>query len=262
MRSVKHVSLIIGSLSLVLLFQNCGGVDFDAASAGSLKTDVADLSHPPIVPPEEEIKEDDEKHDHHEHEGDKKDCHREKKDLPMEGLPYGEDLENVLEQNEACSKLFAEIETSAFPHQEHLHIYGLSKDIRAANVGYLKVTGVARLIAAKNVGVAKILGLHGSLCIQAEEIDSISGLTHGTKADVSLIGPINGLGRIDHISGSHQSDLTIVNFHVKRILGHGRSLHLFGSRVEEVSGFFEDIHLYNGAVIENINGLHGDLIRH
>jgi hypothetical protein len=182
---------------------------------------------------------------------------------PSIGLPFeGEELKEVLQENVACTELFAKIDVTQFPAQEKVKIAGIKGNIQVANVEDLQISGIAKSIAGKNIGIAQISGIHESICLQANEISHISGIIHGTKADVALIGPAQGVGQVHHLSGINRSNLVLVNFEVGHISGIGKSLHIFGGRVGHISGIFDEIHLHNGAVVERLNGINQGIITH
>ncbi len=262
MRLFNVGSLLIGSFFLITFFQNCGGVDFNSGLAnaqlseplsdGGLDVNLGDAELPPMI--EDQINEQEEDPG----------LVLDEVEVPTPNKEEDrKDLEVVLNQNEACRDHFGKVDPDLYPWKEKLHITGLHPSgVKVANVGELKVSGLAKSIVGKNIDVASISGIYGSICLQANRIDRIAGITTDRRADIVLMGPQNDLGFTELLSGINNSDLVLINYEVKLITGIGRNLHIFGGRVHRLIGIFDEIHLYDGAVIENFQGINRKVIRH
>ncbi len=176
----------------------------------------------------------------------------EQRQLNFPGLST--ELVRVIMNNKSCSESFVGIDTNNYPSRERQTFNGLSSAFRTANVDSLRVVGVTRTLAAKNIGQADIIGIHGSVCIEAQEVLSLIGVT-GIGGHTALFSPQGVRGSAENLIGVSGNDMIIVNFDVRRITGAGRSLHLHGTQVEAVTGVFGEIHLYGGAQIGNMRGL-------
>lgn len=251
MKKSNAILIALGSLLLVGLFQNCSGVNFapeDLSSLDSGKRDLDTLDSAPVDDSNNHSDDDDHGDDHEERDA--------------IGLPHsGEDLDHILSSNKACSQVFSGIDPAIFPQRDQMHLHGNMGDIKVANVSELFIAGNAKSIAAKNIGLTTITGVHGSLCLQSEEVDHISGVSV-SPSDIAIIGPSDKLGQGGRIVGVQNSDLVLVNYHFDQISGKGRSLHVFGGRIEKLTGIFTEIHLYNGATIGGITGKNQGIITH
>ena len=172
-----------------------------------------------------------------------------------------QEIVEVLMDNDACLEVFSKIDTTAYSLRASFVANGISGNIQIANVDQLIVSGISASIAGKNVGRADISGIHGSICLQAEEIGSITGVK-GHNGHLAFFGPEGRLGTAERLVGVSGADMVIVGFSVERITGVGRSLHIYGGRVGQITGVFNEIHLYGGAQVENVTGISAGITIH
>ncbi len=110
--------------------------------------------------------------------------------------------------------------------------------------------------------LVEISGIHNAVCIRTKHLKRLSGVNGGRQGDVAILNETGPLGIVDSIAGISGSDIVISGFNVDRITGNKRNIYIFGGTVKSISGITEGIHLYNGAKIEKLTGIHKQLVQH
>lgn len=282
----KAIFIAIGTLPLLFAFQNCGSeVDFSSVGGTVHKVESTDDFKDPgpddeqqvgseIPDPSEDPNYADNNNNNNNNNGNIGDNDGDFKD------PVDDSIDDELAANAACEGLDEPV-GSLGPFQAKYHFGGITDQLLVDNVGDAKINGVIRSRVIVNHAeslkvngisghisvrganhISQIAGVFGDLCLRAESIGDIHGINGGGNSQIAILSSkANGLGQADSITGVSHSDMVIVNFNVKAILGIKRNIHIYGGHVEKIIGVTKNIYLYNGATVGTTQGITGSIVR-
>jgi hypothetical protein len=238
-RSAIGFALII----FMMGFQNCSKVDFSPseATASSKAESLDNLApeEPPITAVEDHV------------------------------------IEDVVSQNEACDSIFENIPAMDLKGQDYVY-NGIGDTVSLGNGGNVIVNGITHKLSVNGADSIVVNGLHDALCLKGRDF-LLNGRYGDANIPVVLIGTdaesnlrwngiltsdlvLINIGHVSALNGS-QSKTYVYGGQIDVINGIGKELHLMNStNVKRINGKFDQIFVYEGSLIQDINGLNNIIV--